>query len=45
MVWELGGWREHKMAGKLEHRARYPKEERNRFREEGIQKDELNGKE
>jgi hypothetical protein len=33
------------MAGKLEHRGRYPKAQPDRLGEEGIQEEELNGKE
>jgi hypothetical protein len=32
----MGGERDHKKAGKLEHRGRDPKEEPNRLWEEGI---------
>ena len=33
------------MAGKLEHKGRYPKAQPDRLGEEGIQEEELNGKE
>jgi hypothetical protein len=41
----MEGERDHKNAGKLEHRGRDTKEEPDGLAEEGIQKGELNGKE